>query len=74
MHLRPAHLQDGGNHLGQGVCEGRGNCYSHKAAESIHSEPAWPRLSFEELMALAFDGKIISDKDDPLLRRLMGKE
>jgi len=25
-------------------------------------------------MALAFDGKIISDKDDPLLRRLMGKE
>jgi hypothetical protein len=51
-----------------------GNCYSHKIAEGIKTEPAWPSQSFEELLALAFDGKVIHDLDDPLLRRIQGKE
>jgi hypothetical protein len=51
-----------------------GNCYSHKVAEGIEAEPVWPLQTFEELIALAFEGKVIRDKNDPLLRRIMGKE
>jgi hypothetical protein len=51
-----------------------GNCYSHKIAEGITAEPAWPSQSFEEQLALAFDGKVLQDPDDPLLRRIQGKE
>jgi hypothetical protein len=51
-----------------------GNCYSHKVADGIEAEPVWPLQSFEELIGLAFEGKVIKDKNDPLLRRVMGKE
>jgi hypothetical protein len=51
-----------------------GSCYSHKVAEGITAEPAWPSQSFEEQLALAFEGKILNDPDDPLLRRIQGKE
>ena len=51
-----------------------GNCYSHKSAEGIDAQPVWPVQTFEQLLGLAFEGKVISDKDDPLLRRIMGKE
>jgi hypothetical protein len=51
-----------------------GNCYSKKIAEGIAVEPAWPSQSFEELLALAFDGKVLKDPNDPLLRRIQGKE
>jgi hypothetical protein len=51
-----------------------GSCYSQKIAEGITAEPAWPSQSFEELLALAFDGKVLQDPDDPLLRRIQGKE
>jgi hypothetical protein len=51
-----------------------GNCYSHKVAEGILAGPVWPVEAFTDLIALAFEGKVIRDMDDPLLRRIMGKE
>jgi hypothetical protein len=51
-----------------------GNCYSHKVAEGIDAEPAWPAQPLEELIAWAFEGKVITEPTDPLLRRLLGKE
>jgi hypothetical protein len=51
-----------------------GNCYSHKVAEGIKLAPPWPNLSMNEVAALAFENKYITDPRDPLIRRLLGKE
>jgi hypothetical protein len=51
-----------------------GNCYSHKIAVGITAEPPWPDATLEELAAIAFEGKYITDANDPLIKRLLGKE
>jgi hypothetical protein len=52
-----------------------GNCYSYKAAEGITIQPPWPEgVSLNELAGLAFEGKYITEADDPLVRRLLGEE
>jgi hypothetical protein len=52
-----------------------GNCYSYKTAEGIAEEPAWPDgITLNELAGIAFENKYITDADDPLVRRLLGKE
>jgi hypothetical protein len=51
-----------------------GNCYSHKVAEGIKMSPPWPDLSMNEIASLAFENKYITDPEDPLIRRLLGKE
>jgi hypothetical protein len=51
-----------------------GNCYSSKVADGIQVPPVWPNMAFEEILALAFEGKTITDANDPLFRRIRGKE
>jgi hypothetical protein len=43
-----------------------------EVAEGIDLDPAWPNKSFEELLKLAFDGKIIDHEDHPYVRQLRG--
>jgi hypothetical protein len=51
-----------------------GSCYSHKLGEGIRAEPAWPAMTLNEVAGLAFEGKYLDDPNDPLIRRLLGKE
>ena len=48
------------------------NDYLIETAEGIDHEPVWPDKSFEELLKLAFDGKVIDSEDHPYVRRLRG--
>jgi hypothetical protein len=50
------------------------NCYSHKIGEGIKADPVWPSLSLNELAGRAFEGKYLDNPEDPLIRRLLGKE
>ena len=36
-------------------------------------DPEWPEVSFEELVRVAFKGRVISSLDHPVLRRLRGE-
>src|SRR5262245_44443297 len=49
------------------------NTYSHKVATGAISDPVWPQQTFQELVDLAFDGRKIADRNDPLVRRLLGE-
>ena len=51
--------------------EGR-NDFLIEVAEGIKHEPTWPEKSFNELLKLAFDGKIIDSEEHPYVRRLRG--
>jgi hypothetical protein len=51
-----------------------GNCYSHRVAEGIKTEPPWPPLDLNQVAGMAFEGKYLIDSQDPLIRRLLGKE
>jgi len=46
--------------------------YNVQEAVVDMGEPVWPNLSFEELVTIAFDGRIIRDLDDPVLKTLKG--
>jgi hypothetical protein len=35
-------------------------------------EPEWPDISFNELITIAFKGRIIDSPDHPVLKRLKG--
>jgi hypothetical protein len=50
------------------------NCYSYKVGEGIKAEPSWPSLTMNEIAGLAFEGRYLTDPEDPLIRRLLGKE
>lgn len=47
--------------------------YDVIVAESIPTEPLWPKKTMAELVSKAFEGKFIEDEDHPLLRDLLGK-
>lgn len=42
-------------------------------ATNIADEPAWPELSFEEIVNLAFRDRLISSLDHPVVKRLRGE-
>jgi hypothetical protein len=45
------------------------------AAEGKLPEPEWPMdKSFNELLEVAFDGRVITSEDHPLVRKLRGQE
>jgi hypothetical protein len=46
--------------------------YDVETAENIDQKPVWPEKTFEELLKLAFDGKIIDNENHPYVRRLRG--
>jgi hypothetical protein len=49
-----------------------GSDYKVEAAEGINVEPTWPDKTFNELLKLGFDGKIIDNEEHPYVRRLRG--
>jgi hypothetical protein len=51
-----------------------GSCYSHRVAEGITAEPPWPPFDLNQVAGMAFEGKYLTDPNDPLIRRLLGKE
>ena len=46
--------------------------YLIETAEGIDHEPTWPEKDFDELLKLAFDGKVIDSEEHPYVRRLRG--
>jgi hypothetical protein len=46
--------------------------YTVDVAESIAVEPTWPDKTFNELLKIAFDGKIVDNEEHPYVRRLRG--
>jgi hypothetical protein len=50
------------------------NCYHWRVGEGIQEEPAWSSLSLNELAGIAFEGRYLTDADDPVIRRRLGKE
>jgi len=48
--------------------------YDFKRPESDLGEPKWPSKTFEDLIRLAFDGKMIDSPDHPAVRELRGRE
>ncbi|MBV9657271.1 MAG: hypothetical protein JO295_04085 [Verrucomicrobia bacterium] len=43
------------------------------AVAAVDQEPAWPKQPYNELLRIAFKGKIIDSVDHPVLRRLRGE-
>jgi hypothetical protein len=46
--------------------------YEMFVAESAMSEPAWPEVTFQELIRLAFHDRLIASLDHPVIKRLRG--
>jgi hypothetical protein len=46
--------------------------YAVEIAEKINHAPNWPDTTFEAVLKLGFDGKVVSDEDHPYVRRLRG--
>ena len=46
--------------------------YQISVASAVIAEPEWPGQSFEELMEIAFSGKIIESPDHSVVRELAG--
>jgi hypothetical protein len=51
-----------------------GNCYFHKVGEGITLTPPWPQITLQEAVDIAFEHRFLVAADDPVLRRLLGKE
>lgn len=47
--------------------------YDVMQATNLADDPTWPELSFEEMVNLAFRGKLIDSLDHPVVRRLRGE-
>lgn len=47
--------------------------YDVMEASNLAEEPAWPSLSLQEIINLAFKGRIIDSLDHPVLKRLRGE-
>jgi len=46
--------------------------YEITVAESVMADPAWPELSYPELVRVAFRERIITTLDHPVIKRLRG--
>jgi hypothetical protein len=46
--------------------------YEVSVAESTTAEPAWEKLTFQELIQIAFRDRIITSIDHAVVRRLRG--
>jgi hypothetical protein len=55
-------------------CPAGASCYHWNSGTGITGEPSWPSLTLEELAGIAFEGKYLTNPDDPVLRRQLGKE
>lgn len=50
-----------------------GSYVLHLAPPTVVDMPAWPTETWEELLVIAFRGRMINDLDHPVLRRLRGE-
>jgi len=48
--------------------------YEIVAATAITAKPAWPDLSFQEILRIAFKGRLIETADHAVIKRLRGLE
>jgi hypothetical protein len=46
--------------------------YQIEISEGVDHAPVWPQKTFEELLKLGFDGKVIDNEEHPYVRRLRG--
>ena len=46
--------------------------YEVAVAETITTEPQWPDASFQDLLRIAFKGRLITDLSHPVIKRLRG--
>jgi hypothetical protein len=46
--------------------------YEITEAASIMAEPDWPAVSFQELLRIAFRGRLVDRLDHPVIKRLRG--
>ena len=46
--------------------------YEVAIAETITTEPQWPDFSFQDLLRIAFKGRLITDLNHPVVKRLRG--
>ncbi len=47
--------------------------YDIDIASGVFPDPVWPDITFQELLKIAFKGRLIEDLDHPVLRRLRGE-
>ena len=47
--------------------------YEFRAAEGITDEPKWPEMSMNEILDIAFEGKILDRLDHFVLQQLRGE-
>ncbi len=52
--------------------KGAGTYDAYEALDQV-AEPAWPDLSFERLLEMAFKNRFIDNLDHPVVRRLLGE-
>jgi hypothetical protein len=45
--------------------------YDLLVAEALRVDPKWPEIGFEEMMAIAFRGRVIENADHPTIRQLL---
>ena len=46
--------------------------YEVAIAETVTTEPQWPDSSFQDLLRIAFKGRLITDLNHPVVKRLRG--
>jgi hypothetical protein len=46
--------------------------YEITVAESVMADPIWPRLSFQELVRIAYRDRMVTTTDHPVVKRLRG--
>ena len=49
-----------------------GGCYTVHVASALQDEPVWPKLTFGEILQIAYRSRIIASPDHLVLRQLMG--
>ncbi|HXW71987.1 MAG TPA: hypothetical protein VEK34_11175 [Methylocella sp.] len=47
--------------------------YDLVVAEELRAEPKWPEIDFQELVEIAFRGRVIENADYPTIRELLGR-
>lgn len=48
-------------------------CYDVFQAQGALPDPQWPSESFEQLLELTFEGRMITDTEHPLVQQLLGR-
>jgi hypothetical protein len=49
-------------------------CYRVFSAEAKFKEPEWPKMSFSEILKIAFKDRLIKSPDHPVIKKLLGQE